>query len=309
MLGPSASGWSRCWTRSPARRSWSWPPAPARPASTAAARIGDDGRLISTDFASEMVEAARRRAEELGLAQRRVPRDGRGADGPRRRLGRRRAVPLGLHADGRSRRGLRARPAACCATAAGSASRSGQSPPATRGRRWRGGALVEHGHLPPPEPGAPGIFAMGDPSGSRRSWYGRRLRRAAHRGGRGRVALRRLRRVLGLPAGVRRRGRRMVIERLDEPQRAEVRARSRTQREAFRGERRLRVPGRRAHRGGGLAGGRGAAGSLGTESARTAPTAAAFPPAGRGPSARRPPAAARSSPAGPSRLSCSIVSG
>ena len=34
----------------------------------AAARLGDDGRLISTDFSAPMVEAARRRAEELGLA-------------------------------------------------------------------------------------------------------------------------------------------------------------------------------------------------------------------------------------------------
>ena len=33
----------------------------------AAARVGDEGRLISTDFAPEMVEGARRRAEELGL--------------------------------------------------------------------------------------------------------------------------------------------------------------------------------------------------------------------------------------------------
>ncbi len=34
----------------------------------AAARLGDDGRLISTDFSAPMVEAARRRADELELS-------------------------------------------------------------------------------------------------------------------------------------------------------------------------------------------------------------------------------------------------
>src|ERR1044072_8381346 len=33
----------------------------------AAARLGDEGRLITTDFAPEMVEGARRRAAELGI--------------------------------------------------------------------------------------------------------------------------------------------------------------------------------------------------------------------------------------------------
>src|SRR5688572_14367328 len=34
----------------------------------AAALLGDEGRLISSDFASEMLEVARRRAAELGIA-------------------------------------------------------------------------------------------------------------------------------------------------------------------------------------------------------------------------------------------------
>ena len=64
----SVSRWSRSSTRSPGRRCSSWLPARARPGSRAAARLGDDGRLISTDFSAPMVEAARRRAEELGLS-------------------------------------------------------------------------------------------------------------------------------------------------------------------------------------------------------------------------------------------------
>ena len=59
----------------------------------AAAIVGEHGRLISTDFSPAMVEAARRRGAERGLAQRRVPGDGRRADRARRRLGRRRALP------------------------------------------------------------------------------------------------------------------------------------------------------------------------------------------------------------------------
>ena len=34
----------------------------------AAARVGEGGRLITTDFSAPMVEAARRRAEELGIS-------------------------------------------------------------------------------------------------------------------------------------------------------------------------------------------------------------------------------------------------
>ena len=44
----------------------------------AAARVGDDGKLISSDFSAfEMIEAARRRAAAARAPQRRVPRDGR----------------------------------------------------------------------------------------------------------------------------------------------------------------------------------------------------------------------------------------
>src|SRR5688500_1847951 len=83
---PTAAGWAR-------RREWMWYVSHAvgeqmvskldpQPGQTvlelaagtgesgfaAAARLGDDGRLISTDFSAQMVEAARRRADELELS-------------------------------------------------------------------------------------------------------------------------------------------------------------------------------------------------------------------------------------------------
>ena len=57
---------------------------------SAAERIGDDGKLISTDFAPAMVEAARRAGEARGPRERRVPGARRRAHGPRRLERRRR---------------------------------------------------------------------------------------------------------------------------------------------------------------------------------------------------------------------------
>ena len=73
----------------------------------AARRLGPEGRLITTDFSDQMVEAARRRADELGVSNaefRTLDAERMDLDDEERR---RRAVPLGLHADGGSRRGAR----------------------------------------------------------------------------------------------------------------------------------------------------------------------------------------------------------
>lgn len=58
----------------------------------AAAILGDEGRLVCTDFSPRMLDAARRRGAELGR-ERRPPADRCRADRARRPLGGRRALP------------------------------------------------------------------------------------------------------------------------------------------------------------------------------------------------------------------------
>ncbi len=76
----------------------------------AAAQLGDGGKLITSD---SRLRAGQRGTAPGGAArarQRRVPRNGRGAHGPGRRLRRRRLVPVGLSAVARSRHRARADP-------------------------------------------------------------------------------------------------------------------------------------------------------------------------------------------------------
>ncbi len=129
----------------------------------AAARIGDQGRLISTDFAAEMVGAARRRAEQLGLTNvefremdaERMALDDDSVDGVLCRWGYMlMADPAAALAE--TRRVLRAGGRVCLSVWAEPA-RNQWAVIASR-------ALVAHGHLTPPEPGAPGLFAMADPA-------------------------------------------------------------------------------------------------------------------------------------------------
>ena len=125
-------------------------------------RIGDDGRLISTDFAQSMVEAARRRSQELGLTNvehrvldaEKMDLDDASFDGVAARYG------YMLMAD----------PAAALAETRRVLRGDGRLAFAVWGppleNMWAavpGMVLVELGHMPAPEPGAPGIFAMGDP--------------------------------------------------------------------------------------------------------------------------------------------------
>jgi ubiquinone/menaquinone biosynthesis C-methylase UbiE len=128
----------------------------------AAAAIGDDGKLISTDFSPQMVEAARRRATELGLGNCEfrvmdaehmdLPDDS--VDGVLCRWG------YMLMAD----------PAAALAETRRVLRDDGRLAFSVWGdpdrNPWRGRAgefLVERGHMPAPAPGTPGIFALADP--------------------------------------------------------------------------------------------------------------------------------------------------
>jgi SAM-dependent methyltransferase len=128
----------------------------------AAERIGPDGKLISTDFAAPMVEAARRRADELGLGNvefrtmdaEQMDLPDNSVDGVLCRFG------YMLMAD----------PAAALAETRRVLRDGGRLSFGVWGDALRnpwaaiaGAALVEHGHMPMPEPDAPGIFAMGDP--------------------------------------------------------------------------------------------------------------------------------------------------
>jgi ubiquinone/menaquinone biosynthesis C-methylase UbiE len=125
-------------------------------------RIGSDGRLISTDFAPSMVEAAERVGRDLGLEN----VEYRVLDAEKMDLG-------DDSVDGVVCRWgymLMADPAAALAETrrvlrdGGRLAFSVWTPPDQN--LWAfipGKVLVERGHLPPPEPGMPGIFAMGDP--------------------------------------------------------------------------------------------------------------------------------------------------
>jgi SAM-dependent methyltransferase len=125
-------------------------------------RVGPSGRLISTDFASAMVEAARGESERLGLTN----VEHRVLDAERMDLGDasvdRVACRFGymLMADpaaalAETRRVLRVPGRLSFAVWAA----AGRNP-------WvaiPGQTMVELGHLPPPRPGAPTPFSMGDP--------------------------------------------------------------------------------------------------------------------------------------------------
>jgi ubiquinone/menaquinone biosynthesis C-methylase UbiE len=126
-----------------------------------ASRLGDDGVLITTDFSPKMVEAARKRAEELGvenaefkvLDAEKMDLDDDAVDGVISRWG------YMLMAD----------PAAALREtnrvlkSGGRLSFAVWGPPDKN--LWAatpGMVLMERGALPTPEPGAPGIFALAD---------------------------------------------------------------------------------------------------------------------------------------------------
>jgi ubiquinone/menaquinone biosynthesis C-methylase UbiE len=125
----------------------------------AAARLGDDGLLISTDFSAPMVEAARRRAEELGLSNvefqvtdaERMTLDDDSVDGVLCRWGYMlMADPQAALAE--TRRVLRDG-GRLCLSVWGPAEDNQWGAISRR-------ALVEAGHASAPDPADPGIFAM-----------------------------------------------------------------------------------------------------------------------------------------------------
>jgi ubiquinone/menaquinone biosynthesis C-methylase UbiE len=125
----------------------------------AAAIVGERGRLISTDFSPAMVQVARRRGAELGIGNvhhrvmdaERIELDPDSVDGVVCRFGYMLMTdPAAALAE--TRRVLC--PGGRLALAVWSAPE--RNPWATIGF----GLLIERGHMPPPEPGAPSPFAM-----------------------------------------------------------------------------------------------------------------------------------------------------
>jgi ubiquinone/menaquinone biosynthesis C-methylase UbiE len=125
----------------------------------AAAIVGERGRLISTDFSPAMVQVARRRGAELGIGNvhhrvmdaERVELDADSVDGVLCRFG------YMLMTD----------PAAALAETRRVLRSGGRLALAVWGAPERNpwaaigfGLLVEHGYMPPPEPGAPSPFAL-----------------------------------------------------------------------------------------------------------------------------------------------------
>jgi SAM-dependent methyltransferase len=127
-----------------------------------AERVGDKGHVISTDFAPEMVDVARANGQALGLKNveyrimdaESMDLDDDSVDGVVCRFG------YMLMADpvaalNETKRVLRAGGPLAFAVWTSADRNPWAAVP--------GMTLVQLGHVPPPEPGMPGIFAMGDP--------------------------------------------------------------------------------------------------------------------------------------------------
>jgi ubiquinone/menaquinone biosynthesis C-methylase UbiE len=121
--------------------------------------VGDTGRVIATDFSPAMVDSARRRGEELGLENveyrvmdaEQIDLEDDSVDGVLCRFGYM-LMPDTARALAETRRVLR--PGGRLALAVW---REAERNP------WIsivGRMLLERGHVPPPEPGAPGMFTM-----------------------------------------------------------------------------------------------------------------------------------------------------
>ncbi len=129
----------------------------------AARLVGEKGRVIITDFAPGMVAAARRRAEELGvenagfrvLDAERMDLETDSVDGVLCRWAYMLMEdPAAAFAE--TRRVLR--------PGGGLAFSVWAAPERNPALSLPGRILVELGHIPPPDPGAPGAFAMADPA-------------------------------------------------------------------------------------------------------------------------------------------------
>ena len=166
----------------------------------AAEIVGPDGKVICTDFSPVMVDIARRRGEELGLDERRVPGAGRRADRARGRLRRRRALPLRVHAHAGS-------PARARGDATRAPSRRASRPRGLARGRAQSVDLDRRPHAPRARPrpsaraGRAGDVHDGTRRARARAARGRRPHRPPARGGAGAVRLREPRRVRSPRAG------------------------------------------------------------------------------------------------------------
>jgi SAM-dependent methyltransferase len=128
----------------------------------AARLVGETGRVIITDFAPEMVAAARRRAEELGVENtefrvvdaERMDLETDSVDGVVCRWGYMLMIDPAV-AFAETRRVLR--------TGGRLAFSVWSTPERNPWASLVGKVLVTQVHIPPPDPEAPGIFAMADP--------------------------------------------------------------------------------------------------------------------------------------------------
>jgi SAM-dependent methyltransferase len=127
-----------------------------------AERVGDEGRLISIDFAPEMLDVARRQGEARGLTNvefrvldaENVDLEDDSVDAVVCRWGYMLMADPGA-ALRETRRVLRdGGPLAFAVW---------RTPDRNPWAAVPGMTLVQRGHIPPPQPGAPGIFAMGEP--------------------------------------------------------------------------------------------------------------------------------------------------
>ena len=127
----------------------------------AAPIVGEGGRVISTDFSPAMVEVAQRRSGTLGLTNvehrvmsgERIELEDDSVDGVLCRFGYM-LMPDPAAAFAETRRALR--PGGRLAFSVW------RGPERNPWLSIAGRILVEHGHFPPPEPGAPGVFALAD---------------------------------------------------------------------------------------------------------------------------------------------------
>jgi ubiquinone/menaquinone biosynthesis C-methylase UbiE len=127
-----------------------------------AERVGDGGHVISSDFSPDMIDVARRNGEARGLTNveyrvldaEQMDLDDGSVDGVVCRWGYMlMADPAAAFRE--TRRVLRdGGPLAFAVW---------RTPDHNPWAALPGMTLVQHGHMPPPEPGAPGMFAMGDP--------------------------------------------------------------------------------------------------------------------------------------------------
>ena len=137
----------------------------------AAAVVGARGRVIVSDFSEAMVEVAKRRANEFGLENvdcrvldaERLDLTDEAVDGVLCRWGYM-LMPDPAAALAETRRVLRRGGRLSCAVFAGPEQNSWAALPAQ--------VLRERGHMPPPEAGAPGILALGDPARLRQLFAG-----------------------------------------------------------------------------------------------------------------------------------------